>query len=584
MMKKEKLEQMKELGRGGLSKGLTMLRNAAEKAAAAADAANAQHAANANATSYAAITALEDDGDAASAAATGSAATTTGNGTASGAATTGSRLTYDELVSLSMKLTRQNKMMKAQFQKMQARISTLSVSEADANLLTDFVKNVVGVDLDACHLDEGKAGGDSKNGAGAGGDAADTVAATAKSTIDAKELKERYVILQELNEREHRRVEERLRAELSSLRSSQSSVAVESASNGLDSISLLSFSPVGAPPAPGMHSYDEIDLFNNPFPAPPAAPATAQTTSLADAVVLGSSGFSESVASLEKQLVDARAQLKVLEEQVSTSVQEREELQKKYNDAVQQGADQVATLETQTQELQQAVEELKNAARAHESTEKEWQIRWNEQSDILANIQAELQKKIEVESDLEAENVTIKAKLEKLQHENGVLDQRIAISTSPTDVDGEIATMKDTIASLESVVSEKEEKLTELDKALAIARTENGKLQDTKTNGVSAEREISSSNGDSHGPRDEEIADLTETVATLKRENESLQSKLAELKKLTDADSASQDSLVPLLGELEKVKLERAELDHTLHTLQGEFFLELMCLKRLVSC
>lgn len=564
MMKKEKLEQMKELGRGGLSKGLTMLRNAAEKAAAAADAANAQHSAS-NATAYAAIGALEDDGNAtAAAAAAGGAVTTTGATTTTAAAATGNRLTYDELVSLSMKLTRQNKMMKTQFQKMQARITTLSVSEADANVLTDFVKNVVGFDLDACHVEEGKTSGDGENGGAAGGDVADTAAAAAKPTIDAKELKERYVILQELNEREHRRVEERLRAELSSLRNSQSSVALEPASNGMESVSLLSLSPVGAPPAPGMQYYDEIDLFSNPFPAPSAAaPATVQATIFVDAGVLGGSGNSESVASLEMQLTDARMQLRALEEQLNTNIQVREELQKKYDDAVQQGADLTSTLKTQEHELQQAVEELSNAARAHQSSEQEWQIRWNEQSQILVNIQVELQQKIEAGSGLEAENVAIKAKLEELLRVNRAFDQSTAVATPITDVDGQTAALKDTIASLQSVVSEKEVKLIELESALASART------DSNANGVSAEADTLS-NCDLLGSRNEEIAGLTATVITLKEENESLQSKLAVLKTSFGTTSASQDSLVPLLGELEKVKMERAELDHTLRTLQGK--------------
>lgn len=619
MMKKEKLEQMRELGRGGLSKGLTMLRNAAEKAAA--NTANAPNAPQGVAAIGPSSSALDDGSGDAAGGSTSSSAAASGGGT--------SKLTYDELVTLSVKLTRQNKMMKAQFQKMQVRISQLSGKEADAQVLSEFVANVVGVDLDACRLDESKASAES-------GDEDSTIPAAATTTIDAKELKERYVILQELNEREHKRIEERLRAELSALRSSQHSAPAAS-SDGLESVSLLSFSPVAAAPPPVIPNYDEIDLLGDPMPSPPTV---VPQSDLADFETLTSSANPESVAMLEKQLEDAMAQLHRMQEQVRAGSLENEELHQKFNDVWTQRTEQVDALTTEKQGLEQSVAELKRAIDAHEATALERQKRWSEQSHHFAKIQEELQEKIEAETRLFAENTAIQSKLDELscllaeskqtvseepdtaslqtqvlelheeissmqqslsaaqadlsltqdekqalmdrvkelsaassskmeeieklraelafvQEENAALSERIAQSVSneaasadtsvKTDADSEILSFKEEIASLTLELSAKEDKLSELESSLAIARSENEKLLESK-------RAISVEESTFSGEHHSDGGDRAEQAAGLLNQE-----------------------IAALLGELEKVKMERAETDHTVRTLKGMFIVVVVC-------
>ncbi|POM59700.1 hypothetical protein PHPALM_31527, partial [Phytophthora palmivora] len=108
LKKKEKLEQMRELGRGGLSKGLHFLRSATTNAS------------------------LENGETAAV-----SEASEQGGGT-------NNRMTYEELLALSMKLTRQNKLMKAQYQKNQSKLAAAATSDADIQALRGFLEQDVG--------------------------------------------------------------------------------------------------------------------------------------------------------------------------------------------------------------------------------------------------------------------------------------------------------------------------------------------------------------------------------------------------------------------------------------------------------
>ncbi|OWZ19050.1 hypothetical protein PHMEG_0006762 [Phytophthora megakarya] len=140
LKKKEKLEQMRELGRGGLSKGLHFLRSATTNAS------------------------LEN----------GESSTSTDASEPPGAAT--NRMTYEELLALSMKLTRQNKLMKAQYQKNQNKLAAADASDAHVLALRGFLETDVGLDVAACVEDNSTPGG----------------------TINMEILKEKYRILSEL--------------------------------------------------------------------------------------------------------------------------------------------------------------------------------------------------------------------------------------------------------------------------------------------------------------------------------------------------------------------------------------------------
>ncbi|RLN83137.1 hypothetical protein BBJ28_00006247 [Nothophytophthora sp. Chile5] len=154
---------MRELGRGGLSKGLSFLRTAAANAA------------------------LEGGDASAAASAAASAPASAPAAAASSASEGATRMSYEELLALSMKLTRQNKLMKAQFQKTQARLASAAASDADCRLLRGFVRDEVGVDLAACARATTAEEDEEKAAAG---------------TIDGDALRERYRILVALREKE----------------------------------------------------------------------------------------------------------------------------------------------------------------------------------------------------------------------------------------------------------------------------------------------------------------------------------------------------------------------------------------------
>lgn len=528
MMKKEKLEQMRELGRGGLSKGLTMLRNAASQAAekaaeaAAASQQQQQQQSASTATAYAALGSVEEDG--------GDAA----NGAVSAPAAAGAspnKLTYDELVTLSMKLTRQNKLMKTQFQKMQARIALLGAKEADADVLADFVKHVVGVDLDACHVDESKRRGESDG--------------EQSGTIDAKELKERFAIQRELAEREHKRETEQLRAELAALRASASRLPPPPAT---ESVSLLTFSPVGAPPAPELRNYDEIDLFSEPVPAPPAA-ADSQTAPLVDFGAFESSnGERVGLADLEKRLSDATAELERLREQVRQSSEDHGELQHKYNDVLQQRSSLESELDAERAKLQRALE-------TSETSEQAWRSRWDEQARVLANIEAELRVKAESASTLAAENASIKAQVTELS----ALQQteRSGDACSDAAIEARVGELNEAIASLRQEIASSQA-------ALAEAQDEKTALADSVSD---LRSEVSAKAG--------EIEKLTAELDTVKRESKESDTPI----KSNGSVSSAHADIAPLLDELEKVKMERAEMDHQLRAAHGENRYEAPCCK-----
>uniref|UniRef100_M4BZL2 GRIP domain-containing protein n=1 Tax=Hyaloperonospora arabidopsidis (strain Emoy2) TaxID=559515 RepID=M4BZL2_HYAAE len=153
--KEKKLEQMRELGRGGLTKGLHFLRAAASANAPPASLDGSE---------------TTDTSAAAAAVAAESAPSTARN-----------RLTYEELVALSMKLTRQNKLLNAQYQKTQRQAAAAARSDADVETLRQFLEHDVGLDVATCV----KAGAAKSN-------ASESSSSGTEGTIDAVVLQEKY--------------------------------------------------------------------------------------------------------------------------------------------------------------------------------------------------------------------------------------------------------------------------------------------------------------------------------------------------------------------------------------------------------
>eukprot|EP00644_Phytophthora_capsici_P010978 jgi/Phyca11/562589/estExt2_Genewise1.C_PHYCAscaffold_90659 len=186
LKKKEKLEQMRELGRGGLSKGLSFLRTAAANAS------------------------IEN----------GEATTTASSSETQQQQGGTNKMTYEELLALSMKLTRQNKLMKNQYQKNQSKLAAAATSDADAQALRSFLEKEVGLDVAACV----KAEDNSSPG----------------GSIDVEALTEKYRILSELKDKE--------------AQETKPQVAVES-------VNLLDLSPVSTVQKP--KGYEDIDLLGD---------------------------------------------------------------------------------------------------------------------------------------------------------------------------------------------------------------------------------------------------------------------------------------------------------------------------------
>ncbi|GLE07474.1 hypothetical protein PINS_up017785 [Pythium insidiosum] len=174
---------------------------------------------------------------------------------------------------------------------MQAQVSTLEAQAADAEVLTAFVSHVVGVDVVACQRTASD---------GAGGDGA------AAASLDPKELRERFEIVDALKTKALRQEIERLQA---------------AGNSGTPQVeNLLPMSPAalpsanaaaGAPQVSG--NYEEIDLLSDPLPAP-VAPALVD----------------------RQQLDQAMQQVQRLEENMKQSALENEELRRKFDDLWQQ--------------------------------------------------------------------------------------------------------------------------------------------------------------------------------------------------------------------------------------------------------
>lgn len=474
-MKREKLEQIRELGKGGLSKGLSFIRSAAASNAAGAngDAASADISAAAVADAIAV--------DAAVAPAPGSSSG--GNGNA--------RMSYEDLVALSMKLTRQNKLMKTQFQRMHARIQETQVAEADAKLLTKFVSDVVGIDLLACQRLETSANGDTSNAKEAE-NAAEPEPKKIESSLDLRQITERYNIAEELKSQEHRQLVERLHTEIAQLRSSASSHLASSEA------------PVAALDTA---AYDDIDLLKSPgAQAPVVAFATLEEEC---------SESSQKIAELTAQLATATTRLCELEAQMQISATEH---QHKSEQLVQQLTQQGELVQVITLEKHALEEQLSELRAVQADSETSWQQRLAQND----HLQHEMAAKLE-----QAESA-----VEKLQSElESAAATDKAISSSPV--------VSAAVAPENGQTPLEPEEEQEKDSAELLAKLET----------------------------------LENSIATLQRENEALRSENASSP--GEAESSERE-FVALLQQLEAVKLEHAECDHTIRTLRGALLIGFM--------
>ncbi|KAJ0395607.1 hypothetical protein P43SY_006108 [Pythium insidiosum] len=426
MMKKEKIEQMKELGRDKLSKGLSFLRQHANSAAHSSSQTQSLPSGSGDGG--------EEEGEEERAAPPPSSSSSTSS---SGGAP---RMTYDDLVSLSMKLTRQNKLMKAQFQKMQAQVAALEARSADADVLTAFVTHVVGVDVVACQRAP-----------------CDDASNDSTPTLDAKELRERFEIVDALKTKALRQEIDRLQA------MATSSGQVEN---------LLPMSPSAVPSAdangaqPPTGKYEEIDLLSDPLPLP-------------------SVGAAPRVDRL--QLEQAMQQVMRLEENMKQSALENEDLQRKFDDLWQQRSSQLDEMTAERDALRAQVDALTGKAAEQEASSRA-------QAHALEQRIAELQLKLETTTQQEPTAAECKAEDAAQDTIKRVEQERDELLAAKEAVEEEVEVLRrDNSSNLESVVFELAEckkqaaeqreymnnKVTALVKELDEARKECSSLTDS---------------------------------------------------------------------------------------------------------
>lgn len=453
-MKREKLEQIRELGKGGLSKGLSFIRSAAASNTAGVNG----DAASAELSVAAAADAIAVD-----------AAVAPAPGSSSGNA----RMSYEDLVALSMKLTRQNKLMKTQFQRMHARIQESQVVEADAKLLTTFVSNVVGIDLLACQRLETSANGD-KSDAKEGDEVVEQEAGKIESSLDLRQITERFRIAEALKSQEHRQLVERLHAEIAQLRSCVSSPLAANEA------------PVAALNA----AYDDIDLLKSPVAKAPPAVVFATLDE-------ESSKAAQQIAELTVKLATATTRFSELETQMQASAAENQ----RTSEQLAQQQELVHEISLEKHALEQQLSELR-AVQA--DSEKSWQ----QSQRLLQEMTAKLE---------QAESAVLKLQTER---ESAAASEEA--TSSPVVIN--LAPEND-----ETPVEPEDKDAAEL---LAKLQT------------------------------------LEASVATLQIENDALR---AENASSPHEAESSEREFVALLQQLEAVKLEHAECDHTIRTLRGAF-------------
>lgn len=520
LKKKEKLEQMRELGRGSLSKGLSFLRNASAGAPAGGMLEAGEGADGAGAE--AAETAGGGDGGAPASVPVSAASATEGGaeaaaGGGSSAAGGAARLSYEELVALSMKLTRQNKMMKAQFQKMQARMSALATKEADCAVLSAFVADVVGIDLVACHALEGKQA--------AAGDGTEPP----RSVLDAQQLRERFEIQLALWKRDwHEQSESGARP--------SASVATGD---------LLSFSPV-ATAATATPLYEEVDLLGGDVSGGAAA---------ANGVVVMEQQLEEATRQLERMQAQLRADaaesaalhekhkalLTQKSEQVDALGREKQSLEARIA-GLEQHEQQTKTLASELEHLKQQQEQWTAAQRQLQEEVGDAQRQAKELESALTDSRAQLEEKQDACDDLRTQIDTLTIELSKAQADAAIAKQGVEEATSSPEPRGDIVATADLLreeaealrASLTTLQAENDALTSQLDE-----------LKQTRADAKEAatEDEQAPSNPDEDHAAvatvlREEIAEVRASAASLQAENDSLTSKLEELKQ-AQADTAT---------------------------------------------
>ncbi|KAH7470632.1 uncharacterized protein KRP23_9926 [Phytophthora ramorum] len=521
LKKKEKLEQMRELGRGGLSKGLHFLRAAAQNSS------------------------LENGVEGGS----------TAEGTGAQGTTNHPKMSYEELLALSMKLTRQNKLMKAQYQKNQSQMAT---SDADARALRTFLEQELGLDVE--------------NSAPGG-------------SIDVEALKEKYRTLSELKHKAE--------------------------TKPVESVNLLGLSPVATEKKPG--GYEVIDLLGDAAVGDSQLEqAMQQVERMREQLRQGAEQTKELERKLSEQQDAARRTLEQQEqvEELQRLAELKGELEKKVRELSelldtgakeQQEAKQ--TLAKVEQEKTELIERLQQAqamsvteledekqkvAAALESQHTELEVakadnaRLREQLETLQVApeasEDEVQEKAaaalksqQAELDLaKAENVRLQEQVQALQAApspsyNFEEEAKKQVAAALEAQQSEINASKEENARLQEQVQEENVRLREQVEALEAAATSSPDASETQAEDTS--ETVSSLRAEVNrlqsllGTKDSDSESLQRELAAVKEQLHNAQEEAATNDRNSEADAT-------LMQELERVKLESAEHAHEVQSLQ----------------
>ncbi|RQM14486.1 hypothetical protein DD237_004744 [Peronospora effusa] len=524
LKKKEKLEQMRELGRGGLSKGLHFLRSAAVNSSVE------------NNETLMSSTASEGESE-----------TQTTN-----------RMTYDELVALSMKLTRQNKLMKVQYQKNQNKLIAAETNNVDVQTLRGFLEHEVGLDVTTCVKASSSSGG----------------------TIDMKALTEKYRILAALKQQE-------LQHE------TKAHVAVES-------VNLLELSPLVT-----KKKYEEIDLVGDTGEMKQMDEVMEQIERMSEQLKQGA----EYTKELEQKLAERNEQqevarrvleeknmrLKEQEEQWREKWEEQSKLVDELMDKQEQGkeVERNEKLEEEMMRLVEGKRELEMRIRAmSEQLDVEVKLREAEQqktANVLAKIEqekADLAQRLqqaeaavstastlasEVENEVMQETKALlevqRADLEAANAENKCLLEQIQMLQEAASTTG---VLQDKVK--EKMATALEAQQSELE----VAKAENARLQEQ----VQALQEASSTIILSEDGVKEKVSTALEgqqsELEAAKAENARLQEQVKALQEASSTIILSEDgvkekvstALEAQQSELEAAKAENARLQEQVQALQ----------------
>ncbi|KAF4321360.1 hypothetical protein BBO99_00004760 [Phytophthora kernoviae] len=428
-----------------------------------------------------------------------------------------------------MKLTRQNKLMKSQFQKTQARLKAAAVSDADSLLLRKFLEHEVGLDVASCQK---TAEGDEPQGA----------------SIDVAALKERYEILRVLKQNE--------------FLESKAPIPV------VESVDLLNLSPVEKSKE---RQYEEIDLMGENVQQSQLDEAMKQVERMRQQMKEGA----EQTEELQRRFTEREEQQETLRRQLE---EKNKLLQERAQEMQNQQSETEAEWNQRWEKQSELVASLQQQESKREGQEERQQKEQEQELERLNELKRELESRVRELSQL------LDAGVKQRENEQQAAAQHLAeIEQEKVELDEQLRQAQETVASATGIEDQLEGKVTAALEAqrseLEAAKAENVRLheqlktlQDTSTPASSAS-EVQTEDAQTIESLRAEISSLESLLETRESDSKELQQEIAtmkeqQVKKVQDDASNDRTADATLMQELERVKMESAEHVHELQALQ----------------